>query len=94
MYGKMPFGVMNVGANFQWAMDLIFEGEMDKFIVVYLDDITMFSKSDKEHLLHLRQAFEKCKKFGLSLNPKKSLFTMEEGRLLGHIVTSRGYESI
>ena len=71
-------------------MDIAFEGERDKFIVVYLYDITVFSKSDKEHLLHLRQAFEKCRKFGLSLNPKKSLFAMEEGRLLGHIVTSQG----
>ena len=54
MYGKMPFGLMNVGATFQRAMDIAFEGERDKFTVVYLDDITVFSKSDKEHLLHLR----------------------------------------
>ena len=81
---------MNDGATFQREMDIAFEGERDKFIVVYLDDITMFSKSDKEHLLHLRQAFEKRRKFGLSLNPKKCLFAMEEGRYLGHIVTSQG----
>ena len=54
MYGKMPFGLTNVGATFQWAIDIAFEGGRDKFIVVYLDDITMFSKSNKEHLLHLR----------------------------------------
>ena len=90
MYGKMPFGLMNVGATFQRAMDITFEGERDKFVVVYLDDITVFSKSDKEHLIHLRQAFDKCRKFGLSLNPKKSLFAIEEGRLLEHIVTSPG----
>ena len=71
-------------------MDIAFEGERDIFVVVYLDDITVFSKLDKEHLTHLRQAFEKCRKYGLSLNLKKSLFTMEEGRLLGHIVTSQG----
>ena len=51
-------------------MDIAFEGEREKFIVVYLDDITLFSKSDKEHSLHLRQAFEKCRKFGLSLTPR------------------------
>jgi hypothetical protein len=47
MYSKMPFGLMNVGATFQHAMDIDFVGEKDKFVVVYLDDITMFSKSDK-----------------------------------------------
>ena len=90
MYGKIPFGLMNVGATFQRAMDIAFEGEKDRFVVVYLDDIIVFSKSNKEHLTHLRQTFDKCRKFGLSLNPKKSLFAMEEARLLGHIVTSQG----
>ena len=71
-------------------MDIAFEGERDRFVVVYLDDITVFSRSDKEHLTHLRQAFDKCRKYGLSLTPKKSLLAMEEGRLLGHIVTSQG----
>jgi hypothetical protein len=60
----------------------------DKFLVIYLDDITVFSKSDKEHYHHLKKVFLKCKMFGLSLNPKKSLFSMKEGKLLGHIVST------
>ena len=67
-----------------------FVSEKDKFVVVYLDDITVFSKSDKEHCHHLRKVFLKCRKFGISLNPKKSLFTMQEGKLLGHIVSAEG----
>ena len=59
-------------------------------MVIYLDDITVFSQSGEEHLRYLKQTFQKCRKFGLSLNPKKSLFAMEEGQLLGHIVTSKG----
>ena len=43
MYVKMPFGLMNVGATFQRAMDIAFVEELKKFIVIYLDDITMFS---------------------------------------------------
>ena len=70
MYDKMPFGLMNTGATFQRAMDIAFVGEKDKFVVIYLDDITVFSQSDDEHLKHLRQTFLKCRKFGLSLNPK------------------------
>jgi ribonuclease HI len=90
MYAKMPFGLMNAGATFQRAMDIAFIGEKDKFVVIYLDDITVFSKTDFEHLRHLREVFLKCRKFGLSLNPKKSLFVMQEGKLLGHIVSAEG----
>jgi hypothetical protein len=90
MYAKMPFGLMNAGATFQRAMDIAFIGEKDKFVVVYLDDITVFSKSDKEHCCHLRKVFLKCRSFGISLNPKKSLFAMQEGKLLGHIVSVKG----
>jgi len=90
MYDKMSFGFMNAGATFQWAMDITFIGERDKFVVIYLDDLTVFSKSDEDHLIHLKQMFEKCRKFGLSLNPKKSHFAMQEGKLLGHIVSRDG----
>jgi ribonuclease HI len=90
MYAKMPFGLMNAGETFQRAMDIAFIGEKDKFVVIYLDDITMFSKSDKEHHDHLKRVFLKCRKFGLLLNPKKSLFSMKEGKLLGHIVSAEG----
>jgi hypothetical protein len=54
MYVKMPFGLMNDGATFQRAMDITFVEESGKFIVVYLDDVTVFSRSDDEHLRHLR----------------------------------------
>jgi hypothetical protein len=71
-------------------MDIAFIGEKDKFVVIYLDEITMFPKSDKEQYHHLKRVFMKCKKFGLSFNPKKSLFSMKEGKLLGHIVSMEG----
>jgi hypothetical protein len=90
MYVKIPFGLMNAGATFQRAMDIAFIEEKDKFMVIYLDDITVFSRSGKEHCCHLRKVFSKCQRFGLSLNPKKSLFAMEEGKLLGHIVSAEG----
>ena len=58
--------------------------------MIYLDDITVFSKSDLDHLRHLRKVFLKCRKFGISFNPKKSHFAMEEGKLLGHIILEKG----
>jgi hypothetical protein len=81
---------MNAGATFQRAMDIAFIGDKDKFVFIYLDDITMFSQSDEENCDHLRKVFLKYKKFGLSLNSKKSFFTMKEGKLLGHIVSAEG----
>jgi hypothetical protein len=90
MYAKMPFGLMNARTTFQRAMDIEFIGEKEKFVVIYLDDIRMFSQSDTKHCDHLRKVFLKCRKFGLSLNPKKSLFAMKEGKVLGHIVSVEG----
>jgi hypothetical protein len=88
MYDKMPFGLMNVGATFQRAMDIDFVGQKEKFMVLYLDDITIFSKSDEEHLPHLEHVFKKCRRYGISLNPSKSHFSMTEGNLLGHIISA------
>ena len=50
MYAKMPFGMMNAGDTFQRAMDLDFEGLKDKFVLIYLDDLTVYSHIHVEHL--------------------------------------------
>jgi len=89
-YAKMPFGLNNAGATFQRAMDMAFANEKDVFLIVYLDDLTVFSKTDEEHLYHLKVVFQKCRKYGISLDPKKSLFAMSEGKLLGHIISKDG----
>ena len=68
-------------------MDIAFANEKDVFLVVYLDDLTIFSNSDEEHLYHLKIVFQRCRKCGISLNPKKSLFAMDEEKLLGHIIS-------
>lgn len=90
MYVRTPFGLINVGATFERAMDIDLVDEQDKFVVVYLDDITVFSKTDEEHMLHLKLIFEKCRRYGLSLNLKKYHFTLSVGKMLGHIVAHVG----
>ena len=77
-YAKMPFRLKNVGATFQRAMDIAFSNEKDVFLVVYLDDLTVLSNSDEEHLYHLKIVFQRCRKYGISLNPKKGLFALDE----------------
>ena len=73
-FQRMPFGISNVGATFQRAMDHTFGDIINKIILVYLNDITMFSKSREDHLHHLMQVFEKCIELRISINPKKSIF--------------------
>jgi hypothetical protein len=90
MYAKMSFDLMNAGAFFQREMDIVFVYEKDKFIVIYLDDIKVYSASDKQHLEHLKKVFQKYRKFEISLNPKKSHFAVEEGKLLGNIISKEG----
>ena len=87
---RMPFGLINVGATFQRALDISFHGLIGRSDVVYLDDITIFSKKREEHAFHLRQIFERCRKYGISLNPKKCVFVVTEGKFLGHIISKKG----
>ena len=49
-YQKMPFGLINAGATFQRAMDTAFKGLINRTVVIYLDDITVFSKERYNHL--------------------------------------------
>lgn len=72
-YVRMPFSLMNAGETFQRVMNIAFEEEKDKFLAIYLDDIIVYSQSHEEHLQHLRAVLEKCRRHGISLNPKKSL---------------------
>ena len=59
-------------------------------MVVYLNDGTVFSKKQEDHVFHLKQIFDHCKKYGISLNPKKRIFAILEGKLLGHIISKKG----
>lgn len=59
-------------------------------MLVYLDDITVFSKDAGDHFDHLEQVFKKCREYGISLNPNKCVFSTDQGKLLGHIVSRDG----
>eukprot|EP01018_Ginkgo_biloba_P033329 Gb_18650 [translate_table: standard] len=89
-YKRMPFGLINAGATFQRAMDIAFQGLINKCIVIYMDDLTVFSKDRAHHGKHLEVILEICQKYGVSLNPKKCIFVVIEGKLLGHIIMKEG----
>ena len=71
-------------------LDIAFCGLIGRSVVVYLDDVTIFSKKREEHAFHLKQIFERCRKYGISLNPKKYVFAITEGKPLGHVISKKG----
>jgi hypothetical protein len=79
MYAKMPFGLMNAGATFQRAMDIAFIGEKDKFVVIYLDDIMVFSRSDKRTLQSPEESFSEMSEVWPILKSQK-IFVCYERR--------------
>jgi hypothetical protein len=86
----MSFGLINARETFQRAMDIDFRGTIGDYVVVYLDDVIVFSKDMTNHITHLRKFFNRCKRYGISLNPKKSVFVVDEGKLLRSIVSKEG----
>ena len=89
-YRRMRFGLINAGDTFQRAMDIDFRSLIGCSVMVYPDYITIFSKKREEHAFHLNQIFEHCRKYGISLNPKKCVFAVIEGKLLGHVFSKKG----
>ena len=71
-------------------MDIAFRSLIGCSALVYLDEIMIFSNKREEHAFHLKQIFERCRKYGISLNPKKCMFAITEGKLLGHVVSKKG----
>ncbi|KAH9288939.1 hypothetical protein KI387_033056, partial [Taxus chinensis] len=90
VYVRMPFGLMNAGETFQRAMDVAFAGYINDFIVVYQDDVTVFSRKINDHLQHLERMLLRCREYVISLNPKKCHFGVQKENLLGHIISKEG----
>ncbi|GBG91459.1 hypothetical protein CBR_g52414 [Chara braunii] len=86
----MPFGLTNVSATFQAAMTNEFRAMLDRFVLVYLDDILVCSRSLEDHLGHLRQVLETLRRAKYKANRDKCEFVRQELRYLGHFVTPEG----
>ena len=88
-YQKMPFGLKNAGATFQWDMSLIFH-DLKSIIEVFLDDLVAHSRQRMRHSYHLRLVFERCRHYLVRLNPHKCIFCVKSGHLLGFIFSKEG----
>ena len=86
----MPFGLTNVPATFVNLMQDIFQPIVDKFMVVYVDDILVYSKNEEEHLDHLRQVLDILRANKLYGKTSKCAFFQKSVEFLGFIVSDEG----
>ena len=89
-YKVLPFGLANAPAIFQSAMNKVFSDYMFKFVVVYLDDILVFSRNEEEHQEHLRLICERLRQHQLYLKRSKCELFKKEVTFLGHVVSAEG----
>ncbi|GBC25874.2 retroviral-like aspartic protease 1 [Rhizophagus irregularis DAOM 181602=DAOM 197198] len=86
----MPFGLCNALATFQRTMDKVLHGIKEKFVLVYLDDIIIYSKTFKDHIQHLEEVLNRIRKANLRLKAEKCHFAVAELQFLGHVIGKEG----
>ncbi|GAU51804.1 hypothetical protein TSUD_415920, partial [Trifolium subterraneum] len=89
-YTVMPFGVTNAPGVFMEYMNRIFHSFLDKFVVVFIDDILVYSKSEEKHKEHLRIVLQILKEKKLYVKLSKCEFWLEEVSFLGDVISSGG----
>ena len=87
---RMPFGLANGPSHFQRIMDSVFRDLLGVCVMVYIDDIVIYSKNFQEHLSHLELVFDRLSKFGLQIKAEKCRFALPEIKLLGFMLNSQG----
>ncbi|GBG72145.1 hypothetical protein CBR_g11078 [Chara braunii] len=86
----MPFGLTNAPTTFQRCMNDLFRPWLDRFVVVYLNDILVFSRTLEEHQGHLRQVLEKPREANFKINAKKCDWAKTQVLYLGHVLDGDG----
>jgi hypothetical protein len=86
----MPFRLCNVLSTFTTFMDSIFHEKLDEFVIIYIDDILVYSKTTKKHKENLEYVLSKFYENNFFVNTAKNEFAQEEMDFLGHILSWEG----
>jgi hypothetical protein len=89
-YTVMSFGLTNAPVYFMYLMNMVFMEYLDKFVMVFIDDILVYSRSEQEHEEHLRLALQKPTENRLYDKLSKCEFWMEQVAFLGHVISKGG----
>ena len=89
----MSFRLKNAGATYQRMMQACLRDQIGRNVQVYVDDIVIKTYSACTLLDDLRETFAALKKYRIKLNPKKCVFGVPDGKLLGYMVSARGIEA-
>ncbi|MBW0581181.1 hypothetical protein O181_120896 [Austropuccinia psidii MF-1] len=88
----MPFGLTNAPASFQNLFNDIFQDLFDVYVVVYLDDIMVFSKSEEEHVTHVSNVLSRLRDNSLFAKASKCVLHVSSVEYLGYVVSSEGFK--
>jgi hypothetical protein len=86
----MSFGLTNALAFFMYLMNIVFLDYLDKFVVVFIDDILIYSQSEEEQVDHLRKVLQRLREHQLYAKLSKCEFCIQEVLFLGHIINKDG----
>jgi hypothetical protein len=89
-YLVMSFGLTNALAPFMYLMNSVFMSELDRFVVVFIDDILIYSKTKEEHAEHLHIVLSRLIEHPLYANFSKCEFWLNEVPFLGHVLSAEG----
>ncbi|XP_054826969.1 uncharacterized protein LOC129324030 [Eublepharis macularius] len=89
-YLVMPFGLTNAPAVFQRLMNDIFRDILDQFVIVYLDDILIYSRDASQHTRHVRTVLQRLRQHGLFAKLEKCAFHRPTVEFLGHVLSPHG----
>jgi hypothetical protein len=87
-YTVMSFGLTNAPAYFMYLMNRVFMEYLDKFVVVFIDDILIFSKTEEEHEMHMRLVLERLGAHQLYAKFSKCEFWLSEVAFPGHVISA------
>jgi hypothetical protein len=90
-WNVMPFGLIGAPGSFQHRLNKVLALFLNKFVIVYLDNILIFSTTKEEHEEHIKQVFTALEEAGMILNREKCKFFQEEVKFLGHRVSKEGF---